>query len=55
MDKTLKHPESTDETTLLVLSNIWYKIYTRAWSLFPSIKASKTMNLQQTAGSDTAS
>ena len=55
MDKTLKHPESTDETTLLVLSNIWYKIHTMAWSLFPSIKASKTMNLQQTAGSDTAS
>ena len=34
-DKTLKLPESTYKTTFLVLSRIWYKICTRAWSPFP--------------------
>ena len=44
-DKTLKHPESTYKTTFLVVSNIWYKICTRARSPFPLIQVSKTMNL----------
>ena len=45
MDKTLNPPESTYKTTFLVLSRIWYKICTRAWSPFPLIIPWKTMNL----------
>ena len=46
MNKTLKHTESTYITTFLVLSNIWYKMGTRAWSPFPLIKASETTKLR---------
>jgi hypothetical protein len=45
MDKTLQHPESTYKTTFLVLSNIWYILFTKSWSPFPLIEASKTMKL----------
>ena len=44
VDKTLKPPESTYKTTFLVLSRIWNKFSTRAWSHFPLIIPWKTMN-----------
>ena len=37
--------KNTFKTTFLVLSNVWYKICTRAWSPFPSIKASNTLQV----------
>ena len=49
VDKTLKRPESTYKTTVLVLSRIWYKNCTRAWSPFPLIIPWKTMNFVVTA------
>ena len=45
VDKTLKPPESTYKTTFLVLSRIWNKICTRAWSPFPLIIHWKTMQV----------
>jgi hypothetical protein len=50
VDKTLKPPESTYKTTFLVLSRIWYKICTRAWSPFPLIIPWKTMKLRRPQG-----
>ena len=50
VDKTLNPPESTYKTTFLVLSRIWYKICTRAWSPSPLIVPWKTMNLTKPAG-----
>ena len=47
VDKTLKPPESTYKTTFLVLSRIWYKICTRAWSPFPLIIPWKTLNFRE--------
>ena len=47
VDKTLKPPESTYRTTFLVLSRIWYKICTRAWSPFPLIIPRKTMQVDR--------
>ena len=43
-DRTLP-PESTYKTTFLVLSRIWCKICTRAWSPFPLITSCKTMKV----------
>ena len=50
VDKTLESPESTYKTAFLVLSRIWYKICTRAWSPFPLIIPWKTMKLQRAVG-----
>jgi len=46
VDKTLKPSESAYKTTFLVLSRIWYKICTRAWSPFPLIIPWKTMQVE---------
>ena len=51
-DKTLNPPESSYKTTFLVLSRIWYKICTRAWSPFPLIIPWKTMNLSDSGTSE---